>query len=190
MAKVILASTSHWRRTLFEKLSIPFTTETSNYEEDLTLPLPPEKLVQHLALGKAQAVAKRHRNAIVIGADTIAVFGKDILGKSKTDARAKQVLRKLSGKKNTAITGIAIVDAKTGKQVTRVERTDVYFRKLTEHEIDAYVKTGEPQEGGGGYTIQGAGASLIRRIEGDFYTVVGLPLSALVEELRKFGIGH
>lgn len=190
MRKIILASTSPWRRDIFKKIGVPFTVEESGYEEDLSLPLPPRKLVQHLALGKAKAVAARHKNAVVIGADTIAVLGKEILGKSGTGARARAVLKKLSGKKNIAITGLAIVDSKTGRSITRVEETNVYFRKLSDREIDAYVKTREPQNGGGGYTIQGAGAPLIRRIEGDFYTVVGLPLATLVQELKKFGVGR
>lgn len=167
---------------------ISFDVEESGYVEDMKLPVAPRKLVRHFALSKARAVAKRHANAIIIAADTVAVVGRTVVGKPGTTVRARAVLKKLSGRKNIAITGFTIIDAKTGRTISRVVETDVYFRKLTAQEINAYLKTGEPQKAGGGYTIQGAAAPLIKRVDGDFYNVVGLPLSALIEELKKFGI--
>lgn len=188
MRKIILASTSTWRKDILHKSGIPFTAEASYYHENMDLPLLPRTLAKHLALGKAKAVAKRHKDAIVIGADTFAVFNGRVLGKPGTPSRARAFLKRLRGRTNTAITGFAIIDTKSGKTVSRAVETRVHFRKLSNSEIDAYVKTGEPVYAGGGYTIQGKAAALIDRIDGDFYNIVGLPLAALMEELKKFSI--
>ncbi len=188
MRKIILASLSPRRREILKKLRLPFTTEGSGHEEDLKLKLNPHDLAKHLALRKAEAVAKRHKNAIIIGADTIVVLKGRVLGKPESAADARKMLGRLSGKAHTVITGFAIIDTKTGEKVSKACETRVHFRKLTAREIAEYVRTREPLDMAGSYAIQGMGGAFIKRIEGDYYTVVGLPLSILADELRKFGL--
>ena len=186
--KVILASASFWRKELLKRAGIQFDVQVSGHKENLNQKLSPKKLVIRLALEKARTVAIRHSNALVIGADTIAVFKGRVIGKPKDNKEARAILKQLSGRQHSLITGFVIIDTKTGQLVTRVEETKVWFRMLTLEEIDAYVKTKEPLTVAGGYAIQGGGASFAKRIEGDFYNVVGLPLASVVEELRKFGV--
>jgi len=186
--KVILASASPWRKTLLARAGIEFDVEVSGFDENLKQTLKPKELVKQLALGKARAVAIHHKNAVVLGADSVAVYKGQILGKPKNDRAARAVLRTLSGKEHTLVTGFAIIDAKTGKTIVKVMETRVQFRALTSTEIDSYVKTKEPVTVAGGYAIQGGGASFAKQIKGDFYNIVGLPLATVVEELRKFGV--
>lgn len=188
MRKVILASASKWRKVLLKRAGVRCAVEVSGHPENLKQKLPPKKLVQKLAFEKAKLVGKRHPNAIIIGADTVAVFRGKIIGKPKTNAEAKRVLTNLSGARHSLITGVVILDAKTGKYFSKAEETKVWFRKLQKDEIDAYVKTKEPLTVAGAYGIQGGGASFAYRFEGDFYNVVGLPLSLVIQELRKFGV--
>lgn len=188
MKKIILASSSRWRRDIFAKTGIPFTVEESGYEEDIRTKLPPERLVKKFALAKALAVAGRHPRALVIGADTVLVRVRHVLGKPRTKTEAAAMLRRWSGKSGRALTGIAIVDATNGEHIVRVAETRIYFRKLSAREIAAYVKTDEPMSGAGAFTIMKGGASFVRRIEGDFYNIAGLPLALLVEELKKFNV--
>ena len=188
MKKVILASASPRRRTLLAQAGIVFTVEESGFTEDLTQKMRPHNLAQKLALGKAETVAVRHEEAVVIGADTLVVLGGKVLGKPETAARANQMLARLSGKEHVVITGVAIIDTKKQKRIVYSEETKVTFRKLSKKEIEKYVKTGEPLYVAGGYAIQSGAASFARRIVGDFYNVVGLPLSKTVETLKKLGI--
>ncbi len=189
MQKIILASSSRERYEILKRSKIPFTVEDSGYQEDLTLPLPPHKLVQYLAEGKAKAVAPHHPDALIIGADTIAVVNGEIFGKPLTASRAREMLEKLSGETHRIFTGFVILDAKMEKKVARTVETKVSFRKLSPQEIDSYVDSGEPLEKAGGYAIQGKGARFVERLEGDVDNVAGLPLGALLEELAKFGVG-
>jgi septum formation protein len=188
MRKIILGSTSPRRREILEKLRIPFVTEDSGYEEDMTLPLKPRDLVKKLALGKARAVAVRHTNAIIIGGDTIVVLGKEVLGKPHTVARAKEMLKKLSGKTHSIMTGLAVIDTKTGKEIVRAVEAKIEFRTLSDKQINSYVETKEPLDKAGAYAVQGYGAALIKKITGDYYGIVGLPLSLLQDELEELGV--
>lgn len=188
MRKIILASASVWRRQILEKTDIPFTVEVSDYEEDLNMQVAPRDLPIILATGKADTVASRHHDAIIIGVDTIAVLDGAVIGKPYTPEKAFEILRALSGKIHTVFTGYCIIDTKSGERVADVVETKVTFRALSDAEIHAYIETGEPLLAGGSYTIQGRAASFVSRIEGDFYSVVGLPLSKIIEELAKFGI--
>ena len=186
--KIILASTSAWRKKIFSTTGIPFTMEESGYEENMKLKLAPRVLARRLALGKAQAVAARHKNALIIGADTFAVFRGKLLGKPRTSRHAVRMLRMLSGKTHVLLTGIAIVDPRTGRHTAKTAGTRVTFRKLSAREIRAYVKTGESLTVAGGYAIQGGAAGFVKHIAGDYNNIVGLPLALLVEELRHFGV--
>jgi septum formation protein len=188
MRKLILASVSSWRRKILEDAGISFTVEKSGYRENLNLNLSPSALARKLALGKALAVARRHKNAIVIGADTFVVHKGKILGKPRTRVLARIMLKSLSGATHTIVTGFAIVNSKTKEHMEKSVATRVTFRKLSSRQIDEYVRTGEPRRAAGGYAIQGGGSKLIRSINGDYNNVAGLPLKELVSMLGKFGV--
>ena len=186
--KIILASTSPRRKEILAKTGLKFSIEPSDYEEDMTLSLPPLSLAKTLAEEKAKAVAKKYQEGIIIGADTIVALGDKVLGKPKSKAEAKEMLRLLSGQTNAVITGFAIIDASTGKMVSDAISTDDSITQLSDETIDAYVESGEPLDKAGAYAIQGLGAVIVEKIDGDFFTVMGLPLFRVVQELKKFGI--
>ena len=192
--RIILASVSPWRKKILSTTGIPFCVEESGYKEDMELPLAPRVLARRLALGKARAclrrraVAGRHNDAVVIGADTFVVFRGKLLGKPHTAARARAMLLMLSGKTHTILTGFAIVDSKTKRYVSKTIATRVIFRKLSAREISDYIKTGEPLKAAGAYVIQGQGAKLIRKTSGDLDSVAGLPIAEVLKSLAKFGV--
>ncbi|MBM3154022.1 MAG: septum formation inhibitor Maf [Chloroflexi bacterium] len=188
MKQLILASESPRRMQLLEQIGLKFQVVPSNSVEDLESGLDPHELAKSLSLRKASSVAKKYRNAVVIAADTFGVLEGKILGKPKTEGEAREMLLAMSGKTHSVITGFTILDADEGRSVSRSEETSVQFRKLTAGEIDAYVQSGEPLGKAGAYAIQGLGALLIERIDGDYFNVVGLPLCALAESLKEFGI--
>lgn len=188
LRKIILASTSPRRKQLLEKTGLKFDVVGSDYEEDMTLKLKPKELAKHLSMGKAKSVAAKYRNAVVIAADTFIAYKDRVLGKPHTPEQAKKTLRMLSGKAHSVITGFTIVDTATGKKVSKAVETKVYFKKLIDSEISGYIKSKEPLDKAGAYAIQGLGAVLVEKIEGDFFNVMGLPVNALVTELRKFGV--
>lgn len=186
--KIVLASTSPRRKELLAKTGLEFIAVDGCYEEDMTLSLPPKALAKHLALGKALAVAKKFPNAIIIAADTFVVLKNEILGKPHTPAKAKSMLRRLSGKSHAILTGLAIIDTQSGKKVLCTVKNKIQLRKISPKEIAAYVATGEPLDKAGAYAIQGLGGLFVKNIEGDWNGVVGLPLHALNLALRKFGV--
>lgn len=186
--KIILASTSPRRKELLEKLHLPFTIEASDYEEDMTLKMSPLNLARALSRGKAMAVAKKHKSGIVIGADTFVVFNNHLLGKPKSKAEAKQMLKMLSGKRVDILTGLTLIDISNGKKISTTGITKVFIKKLNEREIDNYIASGEPMDKAGAFAIQGLGAAIIKKIEGDFLASMGLPLYILAKELKKMGI--
>jgi septum formation protein len=190
MKRLILASTSPRRHEILAQSRLAFEAEAPEYEEDMTLERPPAELAEQLSRGKAEAVASRHQHesVVVLAADCFAAIDGVILGKPHTPANAAAMLHRLSGRYHDYFTGYTIIDCMTGKSVSDVVRTRVHFRELTETEIERYVATGEPLDKGGGYAIQGYGGVFIDRIEGDYYNVVGLPLSSVVPALRQFGI--
>lgn len=185
---VILASQSPWRKQILAKLGVPFEVVVSGFDEDMTLKMPPHKLVVKMARGKAEAVAVKHPKALIIAADTFVIFGKELMGKPHTPERAVEMLTKLSGKWHDIITGFVVLDAASGKRVEKVVATRVHLRKASREEIAAYVKTGEPLHVAGAYAIQGRAGALVDKIDGDYWNVIGLPLSAVVQALSKFGI--
>ena len=188
MRKIILASSSPRRREILSKTGLKFVVDAGDYEEDMTLKVKPLELVKVLSLGKAESVVRRHKDAIIIGADTFIFYKNQVMGKPHTPEKARAMLRMLSGKVHSVITGYTIIDTKTHKSISRAYESKVTFKKMTPREIVAYVKTGEPLERGGGYAIQGLGSIFIKKIEGDFFGIMGLPIFALVQDLKKFGI--
>ena len=188
MKKIILASQSPRRKQLLEKIGLKFEIYPSNYEEDMSLKMEPNKLAEYLSLGKAKDVAQKHKDSIIISADTIVAIDGEVFGKPRTSEKAKYMLQKFSGKAHSVITGFTIIDTETNKQITKSVETKVYFKNLPEKEIDAYIATEEPLEKGGGYAIQGLAALFVEKIEGDYFNIVGLPILALTTELKNFGI--
>lgn len=190
MKQLILASASLRRRDLLNQIGLNFEIIPSKVNEDIS-EVEPIKLVQKLALLKAHEVAKKvvvkNPEALVIGADTIVVDGQTILGKPGSENAAIAMLKKLSGQQHRVMTGVAVVDSKSGKHWVDVEVTHVFFRNLTEKEIYRYVATGEPMDKAGAYAIQGKAALFVERIEGCFFNVVGLPLLKTVQLLKQAG---
>jgi len=185
---IVLASSSPRRRDLLHSIGLRFKVEPGGSEEDASLALEPHQLAQTISLRKARFVARRHKNALVIGADTLGLLGSRILGKPHTEKEAADMLTAIAGKSHSVITGFTIIDADTGKTVSRSVETKVFIRTLATSEIEAYVRSKEPLDKAGAYAIQGLGAILVERIEGDYSNVVGLPLCALTEALKEFGV--
>jgi len=188
MKEIILASASEQRRLLLENIGLKFKVEKSDYEEDMNLKLKAHELAKFLSRGKAEAVAKKHKNAIIIGADSFIFFKGKLLGKPYTVKRAKEMLKELSGKWHSAITGFTVIDTTQNKNVSKSKETKVYVKKMTSREINDYVKTGEPLNKAGSYAIAKLGSSIIEKINGDYTNVAGLPMSVLADTLRKLGV--
>ena len=186
--KVILASTSPRRRELLQRAGLTFSVEAPGVDEDMSQRVSPQQLVKNLALYKADAVAARHPDAIVIAADTVVAFGNARWSKPVSNKEARMMLRALSGRSHDVWTGFAILDPKRGKKIIRAIKTRLTIRKLSSGEIERYIATGEPLDGAGGYKMQGMGGFILQRIVGDYNNVLGLPLGAVLLELKKLGI--
>jgi septum formation protein len=188
MKRIILASASPRREELLGKIGLKFEVEPSNYAEDMHSRLSPDELAKSISLEKAKVVASKHKNAIVIAADTFIVFRGKIMGKPDTEAEAIKMLMTLRGKSHSVITGFTILDTDRNKVLTKSVETIIHIKNLTSEEIDAYVKSKEPLDKAGAYAIQGLGSVIVERIEGDYFNVMGFPLSALAEGLKEFGV--
>jgi len=188
MKEIILASDSPRRRDILKLTGLNFSVRTSAYDEDLDLPLRPRELARYLSRKKAEAVANRYRKAIIIAADTFIVIKDKLIGKPRNENDAVKILGMLNGKAHSVITGFTIIDTESNRTLSRSIATKVFFRKLGKKEIHAYVRSKEPLDKAGAYAVQGLGAVFIEKIEGDFFNVMGLPLCALTESLKKFGI--
>lgn len=186
MAEIILASASPRRKELLETAGISFTVKVADVEEVIEKNMSADKVVMSLALQKASAVAKDNPDAVVIGADTVVVLDGEILGKPKSEENAVELLMMLSGRVHTVYTGVAIIEGEKVKNFC--EATQVEFYPLEKEEIEAYVATKEPMDKAGAYGIQGRGCVLIKKINGDYFNVVGLPVSAVYRELRDFNV--
>lgn len=188
MKKLILASSSPRRKELLEQVGFTFEIQPSSFEENMAQDLPPLELAKQLSLGKAQDIANKNSDSIVLGADTFIAFDNHILGKPHTPEKAKEILKLLSGKWHSVITGFTIIDTETKKKVSESVETKVYFRELIDSEIDEYIATGEPLDRAGAYAIQERGALLVDHIEGDYSNVVGLPITVVALALKDFDV--
>lgn len=184
---LILASQSPRRRLLLKQIGLRFSVRPSSVREDVLDHEPPERNAKRIALSKALEISRRVRRGIVIGADTIVVFGNRILGKPRTKAEARKMLKTLSGKVHTVYTAFALIDAETRERVVKIEKTKVRFRKLTTREINEYVASGSPMDKAGAYGIQDDyGAVFVERVDGCFYNVMGFPLTRFHTTLKQF----
>ena len=185
--RIILASTSPRRKELLSKTGLEFEVISGDYEEDMTLPMSPKELVKFLSRGKAESVAKKYKG-IIIGADTFIAFDNKVLGKPHTAEKARATLAMLRGKQHSVLTGFTIIDTESGKSFSDVVEATVTFRNYSDEEIEAYVSTGEPLDRAAAYAIQGGGAAFVEKIEGDYDGIVGLPVTAVTEALKEFGV--
>ena len=184
---VILASESPRRRELLGRICADFRVVPSGIEERLDGPPTPET-VAALALEKALVVAGRVSEGIVVGADTVVVIDGEALGKPTGAHEARVMLRKLRGRVHEVITGVAVVDAATGRAASTAVVTGVTMRDVADDVIDAYVDGGEPFDKAGAYAIQEGGAALVAGVVGSYSNVVGLPLAATARLLSEFGV--
>jgi len=185
--KIVLASTSPRRQELMERLSVPFDVIAPEGVKEIQKG-DPREVVTRNATAKASKVTDGLSEGLVVGADTVVVVDDVILGKAEDPQEAKAMLEALKGRMHRVLTGLAVVDAETGRRDVSVVETKVWIHPLTDREIGEYVSTGEPMGKAGGYAIQGAGGALVERIEGCFENVVGLPLSRLRSMLEGFGL--
>jgi len=185
---IILASASPRRYELLKMAGIDdFKVIADTSEEIITPGLSPEDQVCKLSMQKARNIAEKcGKDDLIIAADTLVYLDKEPLGKPDSHSDAECMLKKLSGNKHSVYTGITII--KNDRQISKAEKTDVYFRDITGSEIKAYVETGEPMDKAGAYAIQGGAAIFAKRIEGDYYNIMGLPVCRLTMMLKEFGV--
>ena len=183
---VILASQSPRRRQLLELVGIRHDVRPADIDESVSQGELPERYAERLAREKARTVAASDSSALVIGPDTIVVIDELILGKPKDVSDAERMLAMLSGRTHTVMTAVAVCHG--DRIASSVEIVDVTFVPLDENQIREYVATGEPMDKAGAYGIQGYGATIVRRIDGDYFAVMGLSLVRLVALLREIGV--
>lgn len=186
--RVILASASPRRRQLLDLIGIAHEVRPANIDETLRPREAPRRHAERLAREKASAVAKRDPDLITIGADTIVVVNGKVLGKPRDVDDAARMLALLSGREHVVTTAVAVSRGK--KLRSAVEEVRVKFRGLRDDEIEAYIATGEPMDKAGAYGIQGYGATIVERIEGDYFAVMGLPIVRLIGLLRDVGVRY
>jgi septum formation protein len=184
---LVLASASPRRKRLLQQLGLVFDCIPSGADENIAIEVSPEEHVTILAERKARDVAFRISSGVVIGADTIVVHDEEIINKPVSEDDAVRILHRLSDQRHEVYTGYSLVQAPTLRTVTRYERTEVCFRKLDNSEILEYVRSGSPMDKAGAYGIQDDfGAVFVKGIVGDFYNVMGLPLSSFYCTYREF----
>lgn len=187
--RLVLASASPRRSALLSQIGVTFEVRPSDIVEpppNVHLNNTASEVTRKLALLKARDVAQHFNKALIIGADTLVSLDGTLLGKPIDDTDAFEMLSRLNGTCHEVVTGVALVDAGTGREIVWSETTQVYFRELHSTEITAYIASGEASDKAGAYGIQGRGAAFVRRIEGCYFNVVGLPLASFVECLSNF----
>jgi septum formation protein len=183
---IILASKSPRRKKLLKQLGLKFITLSTDIDEEVPDAEHPIKTVKRLAAHKMASALLLNKQGIIITADTIVVLGNEIIGKPKSKADARRILKKLSGRTHKVYTGYMIKNSVTGKSESDYEMTKVTFNKLSSKLIDDYIKSGSPMDKAGAYGIQDDfGAVFIKKIDGCYYNVVGLPLSKFYRSLLK-----
>lgn len=181
---MILASQSPRRKELLSFIAEDFKIIPAVGEEKIPNGTLPQDAVVMLAQQKAREIRAAYKDETIIAADTVVVVDNDILGKPKSEQQASEMLRRLSGRKHSVLTGVCIIFA-DGAEKSFYEQTLVEFYPLSEQEIQRYIATGEPMDKAGAYGIQGRGSLLIKRFEGDYFNVVGLPVARLSRELGE-----
>lgn len=184
MNKVVLASKSPRRKQIMEMLNIPFEIIVADIDEKINPDNELRSEIENVSFLKALKVFNDNKDAVVVGADTIVVVNNEVLGKPKNEEDAKRMLKLLQGNMHHVITGVTILSNNESETFSNV--SEVYFIPLTDEEIEEYIKTKEPMDKAGAYAIQGIGAKFIKKINGDFYSIMGLPLSELGLKIKKY----
>ena len=184
--KVILASASPRRKEILQNTKLNFDIQKSDIEEVILENESPEDMVVRLAYEKAFDVAKRNTDRLVIGADTIVALDNEVLGKPKDQNEAYQMIKRLSNKTHKVITGISLINLKENKIIKDYVVSFVTFKDLSEDSIKDYINTNESLDKAGAYGIQGYGALLVKNIQGDYFNIVGLPISRLSDLLKNY----
>ena len=182
--KLILASGSPRRKQLLSLLNIPFDIIVADIDEQIDFNNNLTKEIEKLSYQKAEAVFSKHKDAVVIGSDTIVTLDNIVLGKPQNKEHAKEMLSLLQGNKHTVITAVTIMSNE--KTSTFSVLSDVYFYPMDEKEIDDYISTGEAMDKAGAYAIQGIGSKFIRKIDGDYYAIMGFPIGEVYRQLKSF----
>ena len=185
---VILASQSPRRRELLTLVGIPHEVRPADIDESYGAGELPHAHAERLAREKAAVVARTAPDAVVIGSDTIVVLDGDVLGKPRDERDAASMLMRLSGRTHTVMTAVAVMWR--GVERSAVEEVEVTFHTLTSAEIDAYIATREPMDKAGAYGIQGFGATIVARVDGDYFAVMGLPLQRMVRLMADLGLRY
>lgn len=190
---IILASSSPRRQELLRELGLSFDIRASGADETVEPGMAPAAIVESLAVRKAAHVRDElreegRREGLVIGSDTIVVLDGQVLGKPEDAADACRMLTMLQGRTHQVYTGVAVLDLASERRMAEHSVSRVTFRTMSDEEIRAYVKTGEPLDKAGSYGVQSVGAVFIEKIEGDFYSIMGLPLNLLYQMLLSCGI--
>ena len=184
--KLILASTSPFRKTILEKLSVSFETASPNVDETALENETPKQLVERLSIAKAKAVADKNENALVIGSDQVSVINNEIIGKPHTHENAVKQLQNASGKTVTFYTGLCLYNSSTHQYQSEVVPFNVVFRSLSNQQIENYLRKEEPYNCAGSFKSEALGIVLFEKLEGDDpNTIMGLPLIRLVKMLEK-----
>ncbi len=190
---IYLASTSPRRQNLLRMLGIKFKVLKPKFvEPDLPITSTPQKFAKTLALLKALSALcnKKVKSGFIIGVDTVVVINNHILGKPRTPREAKKMLKILSGKTHKVITGICVIRVPDRKILTAAESTNVSFRRLSPQEIDTYITTPEPFDKAGAYAVQGKAAAFVKKVNGCYLNVIGLPVNLLLNLLYQAGWEH
>lgn len=184
MRKIILASQSPRRKELLSLLNIDYEAIPADIDEQINLNNDLVSEIEKLSYQKANHIFKDYKDALIIGADTIVKINNEVLGKPKTYEQAKHMLMMLSNNTHEVVTGVTILSQEKVETFSSIAK--VTFYPLSEQEIDEYIKTNEPMDKAGAYAIQGIGAKFIKSIDGDFYTIMGLPIAELYHRLIKY----
>lgn len=187
-SELILASKSPRRQYLLEQAGLSFKVRPSHVDESTVTFSTPEGYVKTLARAKATEISNAHPESWVIGADTIVMIGDQVLGKPKNRHAARQMLMDLSGRSHFVFTGFCICRKRGGALFSETVKTEVVFKQLSDEEIEWYIRTDEPFDKAGAYAIQGLGTFLVRRINGSYTNVVGLPVCEVIEILIQNNI--
>jgi len=188
MKQLILASASPRRKQILTMLGIPFSISPSEIEEKLTQGLKPIEQVENLSRQKAEVVATKFHGALILAADTMVAVGDDVIGKPKNAEDAKRMLKRFSGRQHSIVTGFTVLDTDTKKHITKSTETKIWFRKMTDKEIAAFVTKEMPLDKAGAYAIHELAAVFIEKIDGDYMGAIGLSVFQLTKVLKRFGI--
>ena len=185
---IILASASKRRSKILKECGIKHRIVVSNASEKMDNKRGARYNVLHNARVKAEKIAARYKEGYIIGADTVVLLGKQLIGKPKTKGEAKEFLKAFSGKTLLVYTGLCVIDGKKGKSVTAIDVSKVWVKKLSPGEIDRFVRISGPHDKAGGFSIEGTGTFIFDNIKGSFYNILGLPMMKLDELFRELGV--